>query len=105
VTVENHDRPGFYVTEMGWGSQNDPNTVSFEVGKRGQAEELTSSYSYLLENRYRLNLKAAYWFSWKDFAGSCSFCDSTGLFRQGTGFHSKPAWHTFLSFTHGRARP
>jgi hypothetical protein len=105
VTAENHDRPGFYVTEMGWGSQDDPNTVSFEVGKRGQAEELRNSYGYLLENRYRLNLKAAYWFSWKDFAGSCSFCDSTGLFRQGPRFHSKPAWHTFLSFSHGRARP
>ena len=41
VVLENHDPgAGLYITEMGWGSQNDPNTVSFERGVRGQVTEL-----------------------------------------------------------------
>ena len=30
--------------------------------------------------------------------GSCSFCDSTGMFRAGAKFRPKPAWHAFVSF-------
>jgi hypothetical protein len=105
VTVENHDHPGIYLTELGWGSQNDFNQVAFEQGIRGQVEQLRNSYRFMLENRRRLNLKAAYWFSWKDLAGSCNFCDSVGLFRAGPRYHPKPAWRTFVGFTGGRLRP
>ncbi|HVD86643.1 MAG TPA: beta-galactosidase [Solirubrobacterales bacterium] len=105
VTLKNHDRPGFYITEMGWGSQNDYNQVAFEQGIRGQVKQLRAAYGYLLENQRRLNLKGAYWFSWKDLPGSCNFCDSVGLFRAGAKFHPKPAWHAFVSITGGRARP
>lgn len=105
VAVENHDRPALYITEMGWGSQNDFNQVAFEQGIRGQVRELKSAYSYLLQNDRRLNLKGAYWFSWKDLPGSCTFCDSVGLFRAGPKFHAKPAWHAFVALTGGRARP
>ncbi|MFN8163252.1 MAG: hypothetical protein U0R26_05370 [Solirubrobacterales bacterium] len=105
VTVENHDRPGLYITEMGWGSQNDFNKVAYEQGIRGQVKELRAAYGFMLENRARLNLKAAYWFSWKDLPGSCNFCDSVGLFRAGPRFHPKPAWHAFVALTGGRARP
>ena len=105
VTLENHDRPGLYVTELGWGSQNDFNQVAFEQGVRGQVEQLRDAYTFMLENRRRLNLKAAYWFSWKDLAGSCNFCDSVGFFRRGAAFRPKPAWHAFLSFSRGRPRP
>jgi hypothetical protein len=105
VTVENHDRPGLYVTEMGWGSQNDFNQVAFEQGVRGQVKQLRASYGFMLENARRLNLKAAYWFSWKDLPGSCNFCDSVGFFRAGPKFHPKPAWHAFVAITGGRARP
>jgi hypothetical protein len=105
VTVENRDRPGFYVTELGWGSQNNFQQVAFEQGPRGQVEQLRSSYQYMLENRGRLNLKAAYWFSWKDLKDSCTFCDSVGLFREGPKFRPKPAWHAFLTFTRGKPRP
>jgi hypothetical protein len=104
VTLENHDRPGLYITEMGWGSQNNFEEVAFEQGIRGQVRELKASYGFMLENRRRLNLKQAYWFSWKDATGYCNFCDSVGLFRA-TGFHSKPAWHAFVNITGGRARP
>jgi Beta-galactosidase len=105
VMLENHDRPSFYITEMGWGSQNDYDKVAFEQGIRGQVKELKSSYGFLLENQRRLNLKGVYWFSWKDVAGSCSFCDSVGLFRAGNRFRPKPAWRAFVSITGGRLRP
>ena len=106
VVLENRDhRAALYVTEMGWGSQNDPQVVAFEQGIKGQARELRDAYRYLIGNRGRLNLKAAYWFSWKDIQGACNFCDSVGLFRGGPRFRPKPAWRTFVGITGGRARP
>jgi hypothetical protein len=106
VVLDNHDpRTALYVTEMGWGSQNDPNIVAFEQGIRGQARELRGAYRYLLGNRHRLNLKAAYWFTWKDSRYYCSFCDSVGFFREANRYRAKPAWHAFVNITGGRARP
>ncbi|HEY2716464.1 MAG TPA: hypothetical protein VGI73_09635 [Solirubrobacterales bacterium] len=105
VTVANHDRVPLYITEMGWGSQNDFNTVAFEQGIRGQVEQLKAAYAYLLTNRNKLDLKSVYWFSWKDLPESCSFCDSVGLFRGGEKFKPKPAWRAFVGITHGRPRP
>ena len=105
VTVENHDRVPLYITEMGWGSQNDFKINAFEHGIRGQVEELKSAYAYLLANRNKLDLKAVYWFSWKDLPESCTFCDSVGFFKQGAGFRAKPAWRAFVQITHGRPRP
>ncbi len=105
VAVENGDRPSLYVTEMGWGSQNDFEVDAFEQGPQGQAKQLRDSYAYLLENRLRLNLKQVFWFSWKDLPDNCNFCDSVGFFRTGPKFKAKPAWHTFVGLTGGRARP
>jgi Beta-galactosidase len=105
VARENRDRPALYLTELGWGSQNNFQQVAFEQGIRGQVKQLKGSYGYLIQNARRLNLKAAYWFSWKDLPGSCTFCDSVGLFRAGPKFHAKPAWHAFVALTGGRARP
>ncbi|HEU5062355.1 MAG TPA: beta-galactosidase [Solirubrobacterales bacterium] len=105
VAVENRDRPGLYITELGWGSQNNFQQVAFEQGIRGQVKQLRGSYAYMMENARRLNLKSTYWFSWKDLPGSCTFCDSVGLFRAGPKFKPKPAWHAFVALTGGRARP
>jgi hypothetical protein len=106
VVRENRDPgAGLYITEMGWGSQYDPNVVAFEQGIAGQARELRSAYRFLLANRHRLNLKAAYWFTWKDSRYYCNFCDSTGFFRESKRFHAKPAWHAFVDISGGRARP
>jgi hypothetical protein len=105
VTVENHDRPGLQITELGWGSQNNYKEVAFEQGIQGQVKQLRGSYEYMLENRGRLNLKAAYWFSWKDVKDSCTFCDSVGLFREGKKFKPKPAWRAFVALSGGRVRP
>ncbi len=95
-------RGGLYLTEMGWGSQA-RSPVSFEVGLRGQAQQLRAAYGYLLGNRHRLHLQQVDWFSWKDAPLLCSFCDSVGLFRQGARFKPKPAWHAFVQITR-RAR-
>jgi hypothetical protein len=107
VVLENHDPDtGLYITEMGWGSQNDFQQVAFEQGIRGQVLQLRDSYRYLLENRRRLNLKQTYWFSWKDVSGeTCNFCDSVGLFHAGARLRPKPAWHAFVGITGGKARP
>ncbi|HEX4730962.1 MAG TPA: hypothetical protein VH299_06810, partial [Solirubrobacterales bacterium] len=105
VTVANHDRVPLYITEMGWGSQNDFHIDAFEHGIQGQVEELKSAYAYLLKNRTRLDLKQVYWFSWKDLPESCAFCDSVGLFKSGTKFKPKPAWRAFVQITGGKAKP
>ncbi len=107
VTVENHDRVPLYITEMGWGSQNDFNKVAFEQGIEGQVRELRDAYTYLIENSRRLDLKQVYWFSWKDNAQipDCNFCDSVGLFREGKSFRPKPAWRAFVAFSGGSLRP
>jgi hypothetical protein len=105
VTLAAHDRPALYITEMGWGSQNNFKQVAFEQGPAGQTRELRGAYEYLLENQRRLNLKAAYWFSWKDVAGACNFCDSVGFFHAGKRFHAKPAWNALVRITGGRVRP
>jgi hypothetical protein len=105
VTVANHDHVPLYITEMGWGSQNDFHIDAFEHGIRGQVEELKNAYAYLLENRARLDLKQVYWFSWKDLPESCAFCDSVGFFKSGEGFKAKPAWRAFVEVTHGKTHP
>ena len=105
VTVANHDRVPLYITEMGWGSQNDFHIDAFEHGVVGQVEELKSAYAYLIRNRARLDLKQVYWFSWKDLPESCAFCDSVGFFKSGTGFRAKPSWRAFVGITHGRTHP
>jgi hypothetical protein len=108
VVVKNHDAATpLYITEMGWGSQNDPNVVAFEQGLHGQVRELRGAYRYLISNRHRLNLRSTYWYSWKDNPEytACHFCDSVGLFRAGRGFHPKPAWRAFVALSGGRRRP
>jgi polysaccharide biosynthesis protein PslG len=106
VALANHDpSAGLYLTEVGWGSQNNFNQVAFEQGVQGQVSQLRNSYRYLISNRHRLNVKQVYWFSWKDVGGSCNFCDSVGLFRRGARLKPKPAWHALVGLSGGRARP
>lgn len=106
VALDNGD-PGvrLYLTEIGWGSDNDPNLVSFEQGVGFQLREMRRAYRYMIGNRRRLNLRGVYWFTWKDIEGSCNFCDSTGFFRDGPGLRPKRAWHAFVRISGGRARP
>jgi polysaccharide biosynthesis protein PslG len=104
--LANGDRSaGLYVTEMGWGSQNNFRHDAFEQGVRGQVRQLRRSYEFLLRNRRRFDLRGAYWFSWQDLAESCDFCDSVGLFSAGPRLRPKPAWNAFVRITGGRPRP
>jgi hypothetical protein len=106
VMVSNGDRRArLDITEMGWGSQSNPNLVSFEQGVGFQLREMRSVYRYLVHNRGRLNLDGVYWFTWKDIQGSCNFCDSTGFFRDSLRLRPKPAWRAFVGLTGGRPRP
>ena len=106
MTVKAHDRVPLYITEMGWGSQNDFHIDAFEHGVQGQVEELKAAYKYLLANRTRLDLKQVDWFSWKDLPESCAFCDSVGFFKSNsTHFIPKPAWRAFVQITGGKPRP
>ena len=106
VMLENHDPgAGLYITEMGWGSKNNFQQDAFEQGVQGQVRQLRASYDFLLENRRRLDLKGAYWFSWKDLAGACNFCDSVGLFQGTRRLVPKPAWRAFVQITGGQPRP
>ncbi len=106
VALDNRDPgAGLYLTEMGWGSQHNPNLVSFEQGTGFQLREMRSAYRYLAGNRGRLNLRGTYWFTWKDTRGSCNFCDSTGFFRDSARLKPKPAWRAFVGLTGGRPRP
>lgn len=103
---DNRDpRAQLFITEMGWGSEDNYQQVAFEQGRKGQARQLRRSYRYLIANRRRLNLEATYWFSWKDLPDVCNFCDSVGFFHAGDRFRPKPAWHAFVGLSGGRARP
>jgi hypothetical protein len=112
VMVSHGDRSaGLYITELGWGSQNNSKQVAFEVGRAGQARILGEAYEYLISNRTALNLKGVYWFTWKDATGPktpspstpelCNFCDSAGFFPIGDSFRPKPAWHRFVQVANG----
>lgn len=105
VTVENGDHVGLLVTEMGWGSQDDPEKDAFEQGEAGQAEQLAGAYEFLIDNQRRFDLRQVDWFSWKDAEYLCDFCDSVGFFRGDSGFRPKPAWRAFVEVTGGRERP
>src|SRR4051794_26013418 len=98
-------RAGLYLSELGWGSQNDPRVVAFEVGLHGQARELRSAYRYLIGNHHRLNLRQIDWFTWKDIGGSCTFFGSSRLFRRGSGVRPEPALRAFVSFSRRRVPP
>jgi hypothetical protein len=105
VAAKANDRPSFYITEIGWGSQNDYQHDAYEQGRSGQVKQMRGSYAFLTANAGRLNLKGVYWFSWKDLKGSCDFCDSVGLFKESAKFKPKPAWRAFVQITGGRLRP
>ncbi|MFN8161821.1 MAG: hypothetical protein U0R52_12345 [Solirubrobacterales bacterium] len=106
VVRRHRDGARTVITELGWGSQNDPRVVAFELGLPGQARALRRAYSFLLSNRHRLALRQVFWFAWRDVTfPACSFCDSSGLFRAGPGFEPKPAWYRLTGFSGGVPRP
>lgn len=98
-------RKGIWITEIGWGSDPPrPNAPydDFDRGLNGQAKQLAQTFALVKRVNRRFNIKRIYWYQWKDQpdTGFCSFCNSTGLFRQ--DLTPKPAWFRFVRLTGGR---
>ena len=76
-------RKGLFITEFGWGSQTRAaGGDKFERGPTVQARYVKRAWEILLANRRRWNLRAAFWFTWRDIPAAstpCDFCDSAGL--------------------------
>jgi hypothetical protein len=88
-----------YVTELGWGSASGP--TRWQRGLWGQADQLSKSFALLSANRVRWRIGGAWWFTWSDEGGSCTFCRSAGLLNADR--EAKPAWYRFNEWTGGDA--
>jgi hypothetical protein len=86
-----------FITELGWGSDSGP--TRWERGLHGQATQLTRAFEMISANRGRWGIGGAWWFTWSDEGGSCSFCRSAGLLT--TDREAKPAWYRFNEWTGG----
>jgi hypothetical protein len=100
VLTENKDAgKGLWITELGWSSQPPTPTNLFAKGLGGQAAQLKGAFSLLTKSQVKWKLKRIYWFSVDDQAGTCNFCDGSGLFAQ--GFVPKRSWPAFVKFAGG----
>jgi hypothetical protein len=100
VLEENKDAgKGLWVTELGWSSQPPTPTNLFAKGLAGQAAQLKGAFSLLTKQQLKWKLKRVYWFSVDDQAGTCNFCDGSGLFAQ--GFVPKRSWPAYVKFAGG----
>jgi len=100
VLAENKDAgKGLWITELGWSSQPPTPTNLFAKGLGGQAAQLKGAFSLLTKGQVKWKLKRIYWFSVDDQAGTCNFCDGSGLFAQ--GFVPKRSWPAYVKFAGG----
>jgi hypothetical protein len=93
------------VTEIGWSSakvKRNEEERPLIKGKKGQAEILTQSYKFLLNNRGKYNIGSIIWYSWADADHKivgCAFCNTAGLFTlQGK---AKKSWKALVAITGG----
>jgi hypothetical protein len=86
-----------YVTELGWGSSSGP--TRWQRGLWGQADQLSQAFAILSANRVRWRVAGAWWFTWSDEGGTCSFCGSAGLLTAKR--QAKPSWYRFNAWTGG----
>jgi polysaccharide biosynthesis protein PslG len=91
---------GLWLTELGWSSQRPSSGNSFAKGRGGQAAQLRGAFRLLRAKQRQWRIQRLYWFSVDDQAGTCNFCDGSGLF--GDGFVPKPSWFAFVGFAGGR---
>jgi hypothetical protein len=100
VLEENGDvGKGLWITELGWSSQPPTQTNLFAKGLAGQAAQLKGAFTLLRNGQVKWKLKRVYWFSVDDQAGTCNFCDGSGLFAQ--GFVPKRSWFSYVKFAGG----
>lgn len=90
---------GIWITELGWSSGPPRANNSFARGVGGQKRQLQGAFGLLKRKQAKWRIKRVYWFSVDDVAGSCNFCDGSGLF--GAGFVPKPSWFAFVKFAGG----
>jgi hypothetical protein len=90
---------GLWVTELGWSSKPPRQGNSFAKGISGQTAQLKGSFRLLRAMQRPWHVQRVYWFSIDDQAGSCNFCDGSGLFR--SGFVPKPSWRAYVGFAGG----
>jgi hypothetical protein len=89
-----------WITELGWSSEPPaPTTNVFAKGIAGQATQLKGAFALLKAKQAKWKLQQVYWFSVDDQAGTCNFCDGSGLFAQ--GFVPKKSWFAFVKFAGG----
>ena len=72
---------GLWVTEMGWASAG-KRREGLVKSPEGQARMLRLALSSLLEDGEEWNVRAAYWFAWRDTErgkGVCGWCPWSGL--------------------------
>ncbi len=99
VMAKEHDAgKALWITELGWSSGH-PSSANghnqFEKGRAGQRRELIGAFKLLKAGQRAWHLQRVYWFSLTDAAGTCNFCDGSGLF--GEGFVPKPAWYAYVA--------
>jgi hypothetical protein len=97
MRVHNDGETPIYVTELGWGSSSGP--TRWERGLWGQADQLSQAFAILSANRVRWRIGGAWWFTWSDEGGGCSFCRTAGLLTAKR--EAKPAWYRFNAWTGG----
>jgi hypothetical protein len=93
------DDAGLWVTELGWASAG-KRRWGLVKSPSGQARMLTLSLERLEQNAERWDVRAAYWFAWRDTdrgAAVCGWCPWSGLIdRVG---REKPAYTALRDFT------
>ncbi len=101
VLAEHKDAgKGLWITELGWSSQPPaPTTNIFAKGVAGQAKQLKGAFTLLRNKQVKWKIQRLYWFSVDDAAGTCNFCDGSGLF--GEGFEPKKSWFEYVRFAGG----
>jgi hypothetical protein len=97
MRVHNDGETPIYVTELGWGSSSGP--TRWQRGLWGQADQLSQAFALLSANRLRWGVAGAWWFTWSDEGGTCSFCSSAGLLTAKR--EAKPSWYRFNAWTGG----
>lgn len=94
------DDAGIWVTELGWASAGNRNRWGLVKTQSGQARALALALDGLEANAERWDVRAAYWYAWRDTdrgAAVCGWCPWSGLIdRIG---RAKPAYLALRQFT------
>ncbi|MGH2953671.1 MAG: hypothetical protein ACRDK9_06565 [Solirubrobacterales bacterium] len=94
---------GLWVTESGWASSGN-RRHPLVARERGQARLLRRVFRRFAHRAQRWNLRAAYWYSWRDTPREqavCRWCAGTGLLR--ADWRPKRAWRQLSALARPKA--